>query len=68
MLKHLDTLAVEAGGGVAFSLAEHLSLSPSLSGIYGHVENKFTPRHTNGDSLLSVGNGTLVNWTMVRTF
>ena len=59
-----DTLALEAGGGVAIYLTEHLSLTPTVSGMYGKVENTFTSHNANGDNVVSVGNGTLVNWTM----
>ena len=60
----VDTLAIEAGFGVAIFFTEHLSLSPTLSGIYGRVENTFSPQNANGDYLAAVGNGTLVNWTL----
>ena len=59
-----DTLALAAGGGVALYLTEHLSLSPTVSGIYGRVENTFTPHNANGELVKSVGSGTLVDWTM----
>jgi len=59
-----DTLAIAAGGGVALYLTEHLSLSPTISGIYGRVENEFHPRNPNGDLIESIGDGTLVNWTL----
>jgi hypothetical protein len=59
-----DTLALEGGGGVSIYLTEHLSLSPTISGIYGRVKNDFQPQTANGDYLLAVGNGTLVNWTV----
>lgn len=59
-----DTLAVQGGAGVAFYLTDHLSLAPTLSGIYGRVENTFDPQNANGDYVESVGRGTLVDWTM----
>jgi hypothetical protein len=59
-----DTLAVEAGGGAALYINDHLSLSPTISGIYGSVQNKFSPLNANGALLESVGHGTLVDWTM----
>ena len=59
-----DTLAIEAGGGVAIFLTDNLSLTPTLSGIYGRVENRFSPHNTTGDFVKSVGSGTLVDWTM----
>ena len=59
-----DTLALAAGGGVAIYFTEHLSLSPTISGMYGRVENKFTPQNANGNLVETAGNGTLVNWTL----
>ena len=59
-----NTFAIEGGGGVAVYFTEHLSLVPTLSGIYGHVENEFHPQNANGDLIASAASGTLVNWTM----
>ncbi len=59
-----DTLALAAGGGVAIYCADHLSLSPTISGMYGRVENKFSPQNANGNLVEAAGNGTLVNWTL----
>lgn len=59
-----DTFEVEAGGGVAIFFTDYLSLSPTISGIYGRVENKFDPMNPNGIFVKSVGSGTLVDWTM----
>ena len=59
-----DTRAIEAGGGLSIYFTDHLSLAPTISGIYGHLENKFDSRNANGDYLKSVGSGTLVDWTM----
>jgi len=59
-----DTLALEAGGGVAIYFNEHLSLVPTISGIYGRVENQFHPQNANGDYVKSLASGTLVDWTM----
>ena len=59
-----DTLAIEAGGGVAIFLTDNLSLTPTISGIYGRVENRFSPHNTTGEFVKSVGSGTLVDWTM----
>jgi len=58
------TLAVAGGGGVAIYFNEHLSLAPTLSGIYGHVENEFRPQNANGDLIKTNASGTLVDWTM----
>ena len=59
-----DTLAIAAGGGMAIYFTEHLSVSPTISGMYGRVENKFTPQTANGNLVANAGNGTLVNWTL----
>jgi hypothetical protein len=59
-----DTLAVAAGAGVAIYFNSHLSLSPTISGIYGHVQNEFTPQTANGEFVKSVGSGTIVDWTL----
>ena len=59
-----DTLAVEAGGGAAIYINDHLSVSPTISGIYGSVENKFSPHNANGALLEAFGHGTVVDWTM----
>ena len=59
-----DTLAMEAGGGVSLYLTEHLSLSPTISGIYGRVQNSFDAQNANGNFVKSVGSGTVVDWTM----
>ena len=59
-----DTLAIEGGGGIAVHFTDHLSLSPTICGIYGRVENTFHPKNPNGENVASVGNGTLVNWTI----
>src|SRR5260370_41837411 len=55
-----DTLAIAAGGGVAIYFTKHLSLSPTLSGMYGRVQNKFDAQNAIGDFVKSVGSGTLV--------
>src|SRR6516162_3881883 len=36
-----DTIAVAAGGGVSIHFTEHLSLSPTIGGMYGNVKNTF---------------------------
>jgi hypothetical protein len=59
-----DTLAIEGGGGVVLFFNEHLSLSPTLSGIYGRVQNTFNPHNGNGYYVKSVGSGKIVDWTI----
>jgi hypothetical protein len=59
-----DTLAIEAGGGAAFYLTKQLCLTPTISGIYGRVQNKFDSQNPNGDLIKSLGSGTIVDWTL----
>jgi len=59
-----DTLAIAAGGGVAVYFTEHLSLSPTISGMYGRVQNTFDAQNANGNLVKSVGSGTVVDWTL----
>ena len=59
-----DTLAIEAGGGAAFYLTRQLSLTPTISGMYGRVRNSFDSRNANGDLIKSLGSGTIVDWTL----
>jgi hypothetical protein len=59
-----DTLAVAAGGGVSVHFTDHFSLSPTIGGIYGRVEDEFHPQNANGDLIESAGKGTLVNWSI----
>lgn len=58
------TLALAGGGGAAFYLTDHLSLVPTLSGMYGHVENEFHPQNAKGNLVSQAGSGVLVDWTM----
>jgi hypothetical protein len=59
-----DTLALAAGGGVAIYLTERLSLAPTISGMYGRVENRFDAFNANGELVLALGRGTVVEWTL----
>jgi hypothetical protein len=43
-----DVLAVQGGAGARFFLTDQLSLTPSLSGIYGHTKNEFKPQNAIG--------------------
>jgi hypothetical protein len=58
------TLAIEGGGGVSLYPTEHLRLTPTISGIYGRVEDEFHAHNANGEFLKAVGQGTLVDWTI----
>ena len=59
-----DTVAVAAGGGVAFYFTDHLSLSPTFSAMYGRVENQFDAHNAVGEFVKAVGRGTVVDWTL----
>ena len=58
-----DTFAVEFGGGARFWFNDHLSLAPTISGIYGHTKNDFTANSSFGqanyDAAVQAG---LINW------
>jgi hypothetical protein len=59
-----DTFAAAAGAGIAVYFTDHLSLSPTISGMYGRVENSFISHNANGDQIEAVGSGTVVDWTL----
>ena len=58
------TVAVEFGGGARFWFGDHLSLTPTIAGIYSHIENDY-----NANSIFARKNYTaaenlgLINWT-----
>jgi len=56
--------AVEVGGGARFFFTDHLSITPTISGIYGHIENTFKPQNAVGDSVKVAANGTYVDWEL----
>jgi hypothetical protein len=57
-----DTVAVQAGGGARFYFTDHLSLTPTLSGIYGHTENEFVPHNAIGQAVKPAASGLYVDW------
>jgi hypothetical protein len=57
-----DVLAVQGGGGARFYFTDHLSLAPTISGIYGHTENEFKARNAVGDAVKAAASGTYVDW------
>ena len=59
-----DTIAVAAGGGVSIHFTEHLSLSPTIGGMYGNVKNTFDAQNPNGNFVKSVGSRTVVDWKL----
>jgi hypothetical protein len=58
-----DTKAVQAGVGARFYFNDHLSLAPTLSGIYGHTENDFKPGNANGETIANAA-GSFVDWSV----
>ena len=59
-----DVLAVQVGVGARFYFADHLSLAPAISGIYGHTENEFRPQNAVGDAVKAAASGTFVDWQL----
>jgi len=59
-----NTLAVAAGGGLAIYFTKRLSFSTTISGMYERVQNEFEPNNANGDFVVAVGRGTVVDWTL----
>jgi hypothetical protein len=56
--------AVEAGGGARFFLNDHVSFAPTISGIYGHIENSFIPQNSVGNMVKAAASGTFVDWEL----
>ena len=59
-----DVLAVQGGAGARFYLNDHLSLAPTISGIYGHTENEFKAQNALGETVKAAASGTFVDWTI----
>jgi hypothetical protein len=67
----LKTWGVELGGGARFWFNDHFSMSPTISGIYGHTEQTFEARNDIGtfylEALKQAGyvDYTLNTWTTI---
>ena len=59
-----EMFAAQLGGGVRFYFTEHLSLSPTVSGIYGRIENDFIARNPVGNAVKTAASGTFVDWKL----
>ena len=59
-----DVLAAELGGGARFFFNDHLSLAPTLSGIYGHTENEFKALNPVGQAVKAAASGTYTDWNL----
>jgi hypothetical protein len=60
-----DTFAVEFGGGARFWFNDHLSLAPTISGIYGHTKNDFTANSSFGQTNYAAAvQAGLINWNV----
>jgi hypothetical protein len=58
-----DTFAFEFGGGARFWFNDHLSLAPTVSGIYGHTKNDFTANSSFGKANYHAADQAgLINW------
>lgn len=56
-------LAIEFGGGPRFWFNDHLSLAPTVMGMYGHTENDYTANNPGSIALLpQAQDAGLVNW------
>lgn len=59
-----EVWAVQGGAGARFYLTDDLSLAPTISGIYGHVENRFKAENAIGEIVKTNASGTLVDWQL----
>jgi hypothetical protein len=57
-----DVFALQGGAGARFYFTDHLSLAPTLSGIYGYTENNFEPQNAIGEAIKAAASGTYVDW------
>ena len=57
----ISSLAVFLGGGVRFTVWEHLSLAPTFGVIYAHTENDFDARNDAGRNVLLLAGPDAVN-------
>lgn len=54
--------ALQAGAGARFYFGDHFTLTPELSGIYGHTENDFYAENEAGRLIRRAAGGDLVDW------
>ena len=63
----ISSLAVFLGGGVRFTVWEHLSLAPTFGVIYAHTENDFDARNDAGRNVLRLAGpdavNDIINWS-----
>jgi hypothetical protein len=58
-----DTFAIQFGGGGRFWFNDHLSLAPTLMGMYGHTKNNYTANNPDSIAIAPEANRTgLINW------
>ena len=58
------SFAIQFGGGARFWFTDHLSLAPTIMGMYGHIESDYTARSAFGTAnLLAFQQVGLVDWT-----
>jgi hypothetical protein len=58
-----DVAAAQFGGGARFHFNEHLSVAPTVSGMYGHVENELVAHNGRGRFVEQNGRGRFVDWS-----
>jgi hypothetical protein len=57
------TTAVDFGGGARFWFNDHLSLAPTVSGIYGHTDNSYTAGGSlSQNNYAAADQAGLINW------
>lgn len=59
-----ELFAVQFGGGARFYFTDNFSLTPTLSGIYGYMENEFFPLNPVGAAIKAAASGTFVDWEL----
>jgi Solitary outer membrane autotransporter beta-barrel domain len=64
----VESLAVFFGGGVRFTVWDHVSFAPTFGVIYAHTENDFEARNDAGQEVVRLANSSddiknIVNWS-----
>ena len=59
-----NTFAIQFGGGARFWFTDHLSLAPTIMGMYGHTKNKYAAYSAFGKANYQEADQMgLINWT-----
>jgi len=57
-----DTFAIEFGGGARFWFNNYLSLTPTITGLYGHTSDSFTGGSFTPPQLSAANKAGLIDW------